>query len=317
MPNKNQIQPKTGDLQTICQSRVADPILAFVHCRPAVCEMTLIERLWNASPRSLYWAIRRRVTGRGAAQTAVPRWISIPRGPLAGRKLWFAPEGGSGWREMADGVFDDELFGALAGVPLKGCTFWDIGAHMGYHSLSFAALGGEGCRVLAFEPNPFNRERLARNLEGNPELASRIEVLPLAVASRDGELDLVLSPDVESGMSSCSHVEGAQPPRESGEYAAFSRQRVQTVSLDSFSLKRDEPPPAVVKIDVEGGEQLVLEGGRGFLSRHKPLILMEVHNIQLMFHVHTLLIAHGYELNLIDSAHSSLSRCFVVARGRE
>jgi Methyltransferase FkbM domain len=48
--------------------------------------------------------------------------------------------------------------------------------------------------------------------------------------------------------------------------------------------------PLVVKIDVEGGEQLVLQGAREFLSRHKPMILLEVHNIQLMFYVQSMLI---------------------------
>jgi hypothetical protein len=75
--------------------------------------------------------------------------------------------------------------------------------------------------VLAFEPNPFNRERLARNLELNPMLARRIEVLPIAVAARDGETDFVLSPDIKSGMTSGSFLEFAKPPRESGEYANF------------------------------------------------------------------------------------------------
>jgi FkbM family methyltransferase len=218
---------------------------------------------------------------------------------------------------MADGVFDSAMFGALAGIPLEGKTFWDIGAHLGYHSLSFAALGGQGSRVLAFEPNPFNLERLAGNLETNPELAKRIEVLPFAVAARDGELGFVLSPDIENGMSSCSFLEGAQPPRESKDYSNFTRQTVATVSLDSFFAKRNEPPPAVLKIDVEGGELLVLEGGREFLTRHQPFILMEVHNIQLMFHVQSRLMAMGYQLTLIDDLHSSKSRCFVAAHARK
>jgi FkbM family methyltransferase len=273
--------------------------------------MALFQRLWNASPRSLTSAIRRRLPG-GTRACA----ILIPRGPLAGRTLWLSPEKRAALHEMAEGTFDDGMFRELTALHLAGSTFWDIGAHVGYHSLSFAALGGEGCRVLAFEPNPFNRERLARNLELNPELARRIEVLPIAVAARDGEMDFVLSPDIENGMSSGSFLELAKPPLESGEYANFIRRRVPTVSLDSFQLKRHEIPPLVLKIDVEGGEQLVLQGAREFLSRHKPMILMEVHNIQLMFYVQSMLIEFGYQLKLIDDAHSSKSRCFVMACSR-
>ena len=281
--------------------------------------MALFQRLWNASPRSLTSAIRRRLPGRTPCAIlpgGTPCAILIPRGPLAGRTLWLSPEKGAALHEMAEGTFDDGMFRELTALHLAGSTFWDIGAHVGYHSLSFAALGGEGCRVLAFEPNPFNRERLARNLELNPELARRIEVLPIAVAARDGEMDFVLSHDIESGMSSGSFLELAKPPRESGEYANFIRRRVPTVSLDSFQLNRHETPPLVLKIDVEGGEQLILQGAREFLSHHKPMILMEVHNIQLMFYVQSMLIDFGYQLKLIDAAHSCKSRCFVMACSR-
>jgi hypothetical protein len=116
-------------------------------------------------------------------------------------------------------------------------------------------------------------------------------------------MDFVLSLDIESGMSSGSFLELAKPPRESGDYANFIRWPVPSVSLDSFQLKHD--PPLVVKIDVEGGEQLVLQGAQEFLSRHKPMILLEVHNIQLMFYVQSMLIEFGYQLKLIDDAHSS------------
>jgi FkbM family methyltransferase len=274
----------------------------------------LFEKFWNASPRSLTSAIRRRLPGGTRDKSVPPCAILIPRGPLAGRTLWLSPEKGAALREMAEGTFDDAMFRELTALHLAGSTFWDIGAHVGYHSLSFAALGGEGCRVLAFEPNPFNRERLARNLELNPELATRIEVLPIAVAARDGEMDFVLSPDIESGASSGSFLALAKPPREAGEYANFLRRRVPTTSLDSFQLKHH--PPLVLKIDVEGGEQLVLQGAREFLSHHKPMILMEVHNIQLMFCIQSMLMEFGYDLKLIDDAHSSKSRCFVMACSR-
>jgi FkbM family methyltransferase len=125
----------------------------------------------------------------------------------------------------------------------------------------FAAWG----QLVGFRAEPFQSRAPCRNLELNPELARRIEVLPVAVAARDGEMDFVLSLDIESGMSSGSFLELAKPPRESGDYANFIRRPVPTVSLDSFQLKHD--PPLVVKTDVEGGEQLVLQGAQEFLSR--------------------------------------------------
>jgi len=271
--------------------------------------MTFRERLWNASPRSLLEGIQRRLAGK-------PSWVTVRHGPLAGHQMWLAPLQGPAWKEMAEGVFDAGMFSALAGTAPTGGCFWDIGAHFGYHSLCFAALGGERGRVLAFEPNPFNRERLAFNLGRNPDLGRRIEVIPKAVASRDGEMEFIFSAEIENGMSSCSYLKEGLPPLELGEGNGFTRQKVATVAIDSFIRARNEPAPDVIKIDVEGGEQLVLEGGRDLLARYKPLLLMEVHNIQLMLHVQALLTDVGYRLELVDDPHSSDSRCFVLARPR-
>jgi hypothetical protein len=57
----------------------------------------------------------------------------------------------------------------------------------------------------------------------------------------------------------------------------------------------------------------VLEGAAELLRRHKPLLLMEVHHIRLMFHLRPLLESCGYRLTLADEAHAEPSRCFLIA----
>ena len=46
------------------------------------------------------------------------------------------------------------------------------------------------------------------------------------------------------------------------------------VSLDDF-LVRGTTPPSLVKIDVEGAELRILQGGAGMLRNHRPILFYE------------------------------------------
>ena len=272
------------------------------------------QKLWNASPKRIVEAVRRRLTLAREAAAREPHWLKIQAGPLVGAEMLLAPAVSGSWQEIVEGRFDAFLFDALArDGSIEGKTVWDIGAHFGYHTLCFARLVGESGHVVAFEPNPWNAERLRQNLEGNPELAGRVQVESCALADRDGEAEFVLSDDVESGDSSCSYVTGSMPPLEAGIYARFRRQLVRMARVDAL-LEQERSPPSVIKIDVEGAELLVLRGGREFFTKYKPLLLIEVHHIQLMFHVCQFLRERGYQVSLFEQVDLGPSRCFVWAK---
>ena len=277
---------------------------------------SLINRLWNSSPRSLTEAILRRLKRERPAAGLVLDWVKVQGGPLAGAELLLAPAISPTWREMAEGTFDSYFIEPLeTGGNLAGQTVWDVGAHFGYHTLCFAQLVGENGRVFAFEPNPANLLRLRQNLERNAELAKRVVVVPKAAAAQDGHTTLVFSDELENGESSCSYVDGALLPRVPERYLQFQRETVPTVTLDGFLASGCSAPPSVVKIDVEGAEWLVLQAARRVLSTHAPTLLIEVHNIRLMFEVQRLLASSGYELELVGQDHATSSRCFVLAQG--
>jgi len=263
------------------------------------------ERLWNTSLASLTRAVRR----RWQRATAQPAWHRVATGPLAGAELCFTNVTQGGWREMVAGTFDSFLYRELASRrDVKGAVCWDVGAHFGYHSLGFAALGAQ---VVAFEPNPHNAARLRANLARNPRLAGRVRVRPEALANIDGPIQFVQSADLAE-TSSGSHLADAVAPAPDFIYENFERVPVTGARADTL-LASGEAPPAVMKIDVEGAEQLVLEGARGLLLRHKPLLLMEVHHIRLMYHLPPLLAGLGYRCQLVNEQHAEPSRCFLVA----
>src|SRR5688572_23520723 len=104
------------------------------------------------------------------------RWIRVADGAMAGGELLLSP-GTVPWQdEMAAGCFEPFVYDALRASSLEGSTVWDVGAHIGYHTLGFAALVGPAGRVIAFEPNLQNLERLGQNLARNPQLSARVGV---------------------------------------------------------------------------------------------------------------------------------------------
>ncbi len=251
-----------------------------------------------------------------AATAAAPDWVRVAGGPLEGGWLFLDTDSAAYWeREMAAGCFDPFIYEELRRWgSVAGATFWDVGAHIGYHSLCFAALAGERGQVVSFEPNPYNVERFRLHLERNPVLAGRITLLLEALSNADGEASFEFSPTVDDGTSTGSHLLAASLPCDPSEYANFARTTVKTLRADTLLREGRRRPPTVVKIDVEGAEQLVLEGASELLTNTRPLLFVEVHNISQMFYVQKLLLGAQYTMDILDAEHASLSRCFVIAR---
>lgn len=270
---------------------------------------SLINRLWNTSPASLTRAVHRRLRTLRAGE----EWRAIQGGPAQGARMKL-PLPAEPWvEEVIAGTFDRFLHEALRRHrSLAGARCWDIGANIGYHSLAFAA---QGANVVAFEPNGTNADRLQLHIDHNKQLADRIKVQRLAVADRDGELRFVASGDLK-GASSGSHLSEATPPLGSESYATFHECVVPAVTLDTLIEQRGEAVPDVIKLDVEGAEHLVLQGGRRMLARHHPLLLVEVHHICVMQSLTETLLGAGYQIEFLDRENATPSRCFILARDR-
>ena len=174
------------------------------------------------------------------------------RGPPPAPRLLLpgAPEGF--WSQMLAGTYDAFIYDALAGRGnLRDRVCWDVGAHVGYHSLVFASLGAQ---VVAIEPNQHNAARLRAHLERNPALARNIRHLAVAVSDQDGEMAFVHCGGL-TGESSGSHLVAGLPPLEPKLYAGYERVLVPAARMDSL-IARGERAPDVIKMDIEGAEIL-------------------------------------------------------------
>ena len=171
-----------------------------------------------------------------------------------------------------------------------------------------------GAEVLAFEPNQANVERFELNVKRNAKLAPRIRHLVVAVSDTDGQMTFRQSGDLR-GASMGGHLDRALPPLDPQAYeqARFKDVVVPTVRIDTLIESRGERPPDILKIDVEGAEELVLKGAMNLLKQRHPVLLIEVHHICLMFGIQKLLLDAGYTTRLLDQAHATPSRCFIMA----
>ena len=157
-----------------------------------------------------------------------------------------------------------------------GMVVFDIGASFGLYAIGAARAVGPDGRVFAFEAAHRTAEALRRHVGWNG-VADRVEVVEAAVSDRPGRDRFW---EHETSFLA-SRVE-ASPRREEARFPTPVRPRTVTaLTLDDFCRTR-RVEPAVVKVDVEGGEAAVLRGARGLLRRRVPAVLfLEVHEALL------------------------------------
>lgn len=88
-----------------------------------------------------------------------PAWHIINSGILKGRRIYVNIDMPA-YREMVEGNHDSFLWDFLNNVDLKEKVVIDVGSHIGYHSFAFSKLVGSNGKVIAFEPNHSNIERM-------------------------------------------------------------------------------------------------------------------------------------------------------------
>jgi FkbM family methyltransferase len=151
-----------------------------------------------------------------------------------------------------------------------GETLFDVGANMGQYAMLAAK---SGVNVHAFEPEAQNFALLVRNCAINAnELGGRLTPWPIALSDHIS-LDILHLSGIVAG-SSC-HAYG-QPINFKGETHQFPNfQGSCATTLDHFVAKYGDPE--YIKLDVDGFEHLVIQGGEALLERKRvKSVLIEI-----------------------------------------
>lgn len=167
-----------------------------------------------------------------------------------------------------------------------GSIFIDVGAHLGRFTLLGARLVGEKGLVVALEPDYHVFQRLLENLELNN--LQNVIALPIAASNRNFLARFRLS--TTSGWSSLTNMHKETVLAEVS-IPAFTLDTL----VESLRLERVD----IVKIDVEGAEDEVLEGAVKLLDTFKPALLIEVHAEDPWAKCKRILENNGYEYIVI------------------
>lgn len=135
----------------------------------------------------------------------------------------------------------------------EGSTFLDVGGFIGYYTL----VGCEEIKngnVITFEPFPEHRTRIQKNLSING-CGSVVEAIALSDQTKESFLDSSGSPTLA----------------ESGDT------EVNMMRLDDYVDERKLDSIDVMKVDVEGAEHRLIEGGIETLESHEPTLILELH----------------------------------------
>jgi FkbM family methyltransferase len=144
---------------------------------------------------------------------------------------------------------------------------WDVGSNLGLFALP-AALKAVRGQVYAFEPDVDLAGTLLRTLRLRRNKNLNLSVLCVAVSNEDGTGAFQISK-----FSRAMNKLEAVGKWHDGQVVSEELRSVATMRIDTLS--RTLVPPTVLKVDVEGAEMDVLEGGEATISNHRPTMLVE------------------------------------------
>jgi FkbM family methyltransferase len=166
------------------------------------------------------------------------------------------------WDKVERGLWEPGTLALLEREIAPGTIFLDLGAWVGPTALYAAALGA---RVIALEADPAALAQLHRNLQANPGLAARIEVLARAVHASEGKVGFGARRKPGDSMSSVLIAPGAVT------WVA------ETITPAALAARIGADARLFIKIDIEGGEYELLPAMGPLLERPDCRVLLSLH----------------------------------------
>lgn len=158
----------------------------------------------------------------------------------------------------------------LRALPADG-VFLDIGANIGLFTFYLAKLLPQ-LNCYAFEPDPLLAHCIRNTIKKSH--FDRVRVEELCFLDQSKKVELCLHRKNSGGHSIIS---GNIDPGEQR-----SRITVQGISLDDWMSRGLIQRLDALKIDVQGAELLVLQGGAHVIQKYRPFILIEMDHSQLL-----------------------------------
>lgn len=164
------------------------------------------------------------------------------------------------WNHVISNAWEPQTFEVLNRFLSKDRSYVDIGAWVG-PTVLFGSQLSKHC--YAFEPDPHAFRALQTNLKLNPGIAN-VEAYPMAVGAETGK--------VRFGTKS--------KPGDSMSSLLFSKKgswEVDSITLRDAFCRFNIRDCNFIKMDIEGGEQLVIPASKGILQELQPTLYLSLH----------------------------------------
>ena len=145
--------------------------------------------------------------------------------------------------------------------------FWDIGSNVGVFACYAAKK--KNCQVYAFEPSVFNLEILSKNIFIN-KLDDLITILPLPLTNEMKVASFNMTSSIKGDAISTF---GEEYSFDGSEIKTAFRYKTLGVKMDDVIKIFKLPFPDYIKIDVDGIEHLILNGGEEVLKNTKEILI--------------------------------------------
>lgn len=189
--------------------------------------------------------------------------------------------------------------------------FLDIGANIGLITVSVLA-NVKNVKVDCFEPGPLQFGFLEKTMKEN-ELLSQVTVHREALGRSIGTEKFFIHEGADIAKDGFKNTGRGEGGREI---------TVSATTLDVWWQQAGKPHISVIKMDTEGAELFILQGGREFLSEIKPILYLEIEPTNLAIYPYTakdiiqFLTTVGYRVSTLGGTHvtekniDELTKCF-------
>ena len=182
------------------------------------------------------------------------------------------------FRNIKGRKFEPEII-FLKNILRNGQNCIHIGASDARHSYVMSGIIGNG-QVYAFEPSSYSYCHLV--LMVKLHRISNINTYNLAVSDKAGSVCLV-TPEKSTGHAGRSFayitgLDNSNIKRTDIKADTTTKEEVRTISIDDFVSQNHIKRIDFIRCDTEGSEMLILRGAVKTIEKHKPNLLIEIHN---------------------------------------
>lgn len=218
--------------------------------------------------------------------------VPVLSGPLMGWR-WLPRSGNHAYWL---GRHEREYVDAFARCIEPGNTVFDIGAQAGYFTLVASKRSGKMGQVIAFEPFPKNIAFIEEHCELNS--CDNTTLLKAAVGGSKGTRSFQAANVFMGHLSDPSLNQQATGEKASGHQDSLT---VEVVTLDGLVDSKKVPVPDIMKIDTEGMEYWVLQGGKKLIQENHPVLFIATHGEKNQKRTLELLKDWDYEVEMVGN----------------